>query len=67
LPSFLRWRGFVRNGGRINGLSAKRGQSIPLNKFTWENPRPDVELSSLDFKGEAKTAGPFLVAVTAEP
>jgi hypothetical protein len=56
----LAWKG-------INGLSAKRGQSIHLNKFTWENSRPDVEQSALDFKGEAKTAGPFLVAVTAEP
>ncbi len=50
-----------------NGLSARRGQSIYLNKFTWKNPRPDVELRAFDFVGETQMAGPFLVAVTAEP
>lgn len=56
----IAWRG-------TNALSAKRGRSIHLSKFTWENPRPEEEVRSFDFISEGKTAGPFLVAVTAEP
>ena len=40
---------------------------VHLNKFTWENPRPDVEVTSLDFICDGKAPAPFVVAITAEP
>ena len=37
-----------------------------LFKTSWANPRPGVAIRSLDFRSALTTAGPFLVAVTAE-
>jgi hypothetical protein len=34
---------------------------------TWKNPRPLVEIVSLDFVSKLTKCGPFLIAVTAEP
>ena len=34
---------------------------------TWENPRPEVEIASLDFVSKLTKCGPFLIAITAEP
>jgi WD40 repeat protein/serine/threonine protein kinase len=34
---------------------------------TWENPRPDMEIASLDFVSKLTKCGPFLIAITAEP
>ena len=50
-----------------NSLSKQRGRTIQLFKSTWKNPRPDVEIISLDFVSEMQDAAPFLVAVTGEP
>jgi hypothetical protein len=33
----------------------------------WENPRPDVEVRSIDFVSRGTRSGPFLVALTVEP
>ncbi len=33
---------------------------------TWQNPRPDVEIASLDFISKLTKCGPFLIAITAE-
>jgi hypothetical protein len=38
-----------------------------LLKYTWENPRPAVEISTIDFVSDLIEAGPFLVALTVEP
>jgi hypothetical protein len=33
---------------------------------TWNNPRPEEEIVSLDFVSAQQSAAPFLVAVTVE-
>lgn len=38
-----------------------------LFKYTWENPRPEVEVAALDFFSTMTTASPFLIALTVEP
>jgi hypothetical protein len=45
-----------------NGL----GQPLQLFKTTWENPRPDVKVESLDYASSMSTAAPFLIAITLE-
>ena len=56
-----------------NEKSLKYERFIRLFKTTWKNPRPDVEIVSIDFLS-ARVAppgrgvpAPFLVAITAEP
>ncbi|MFN0068069.1 MAG: WD40 repeat domain-containing serine/threonine protein kinase [Limisphaerales bacterium] len=50
-----------------NESSRQGGHHIRLFKTTWENPRPDSVIESLDFIATHSRACPFLVAVTAEP
>jgi WD40 repeat protein len=56
-----------------NEKSAQYQKSIRLFKTTWKNPRPDVEIASIDFLSRRNAspgraaAAPFLVAITAEP
>ena len=45
-----------------NGLAA----DIKRHQRTYENPRPDVEIVSLDFESTMNPASPFLVAITLE-
>lgn len=42
-------------------------RKIRLFKSTWENPRPLVRVTSIDFVSTMKQAAPFLIAITAEP
>jgi hypothetical protein len=49
-----------------NGLSRSRGATIQLFKTTWTNPRPEVEIATVDFVSGMVNAAPFLVAITAE-
>jgi len=37
-----------------------------LYKFRSINPRPEVEIQSIDFKSAMTEAAPFLIAITAE-
>ena len=39
---------------------------LRLFKRTWENPRPDAEVESLDFTSTLSESAPFLVALTVE-
>lgn len=41
--------------------------SARLLRWTWENPRPEVEIAGLDFVSTMTHAAPFLVAITVEP
>jgi hypothetical protein len=53
------WRGqnpSTRNAGFVTHLI----------KYTWENPLPDVEISTIDFVSDVISAAPFLVAITVE-
>ena len=34
---------------------------------TWENPRPEIEVTTLDFVSAMTRSAPFLIALTAEP
>jgi hypothetical protein len=34
---------------------------------TWENPRPEIEVTTIDFVSAMSRCGPFLIALTAEP
>ena len=48
-------------------VSRQHGATTRVYKSTWQNPRPDVAIRSLDFV-HAKTSGvPVLIAITAEP
>ncbi len=47
-------------------LAAANGQTIRLWKRTYENPRPDVEITHLDFVSAMAFPAPFLVAITVE-
>jgi len=40
---------------------------IQLFKRSWVNPRPEVEITTLDFLSARTAAAPFLIAITAEP
>ena len=51
-----------------NTYSRNRGnRKIRLFKSTWENPRPHVRVTTIDFVSTMKQAAPFLIAITAEP
>jgi WD40 repeat protein len=54
----------VWNGS--NRQAAQTGCSLWLYKSTRENPRPDVELKSIDFVSSMSEAAPFMVALTVE-
>jgi hypothetical protein len=43
------------------------GLTTHLLKYTWENPRPEVEITTIDMVSDLIEAGPFLVAVTVDP
>jgi hypothetical protein len=45
----------------------RRYAPVQLFKSTWENPRPDVIIETIDFLSHNAKAAPFLVAITAEP
>ena len=55
----LAWRG-------QNPSSGAAGYDVVLYKFRWPNPRPEVEIRSIDFKSAMTEAAPFLIAITAE-
>jgi hypothetical protein len=54
------WRG-------SNPATRSMGLTTHLIKYTWENPLPEVEISTIDFVSDLVQAGPFLVALTVEP
>jgi hypothetical protein len=64
-----RSRGVTRGKVVWTGTSpgaTKEGVSLRLYLTTWTNPRPDVEVTSIDFVSTLTPASPFCVAVTAE-
>jgi hypothetical protein len=50
------------------GTNPARGNVglIVLSRTWWDNPRPDVEITHLDYVSRMTTAAPFLIAITAE-
>ena len=51
-----------------NELAAKYGCRLRLYLSTWENPKPDSKVISIDYIGqkEATVAAPFCAALTLE-
>jgi hypothetical protein len=41
-------------------------QALRLFRTTWENPRPDVAIETLDFNSQMTAAAPFVLAISAE-
>ena len=50
-----------------SGTTPESKESLRVFVTTWENPRPEVAIESLDFVGDANRVIPFLFAITAEP
>jgi WD40 repeat protein/tRNA A-37 threonylcarbamoyl transferase component Bud32/tetratricopeptide (TPR) repeat protein len=48
-------------------LVSADGSRIRFYKRTWNNPRPEVSIASLDFVSHNAGAAPFLIAITTEP
>jgi serine/threonine protein kinase/WD40 repeat protein/Tfp pilus assembly protein PilF len=42
------------------------GWGVRLYKFTWTNPRPELEVRTVDFVSAMSQSAPFLIAVTAQ-
>ena len=49
-----------------NPATASMGLTTHLIKYSWDNPLPEVEISSVDFVSCLEEASPFLVAMTVE-
>lgn len=59
-------RGLVAWTG-TSPAATREGVSLRLYLTTWKNPRPDAEVTHIDYASEANTAAsPFCVALTAE-
>jgi WD40 repeat protein len=58
--AIVAWRG-ANPRSRATGNTA-----IRLFKRTWQNPSPDIEVSSVDFVAEHPRTRPYLIALTAE-
>jgi len=50
-----------------NAAVRAQGKALRLYKFTWENPKPDLLIESIDFVSRNTQSSPFLIAITAEP
>jgi eukaryotic-like serine/threonine-protein kinase len=50
-----------------NPVAEKYEAKLRLFLSTFENPRPEVEVASIDFVSKLTLAAPFLVAMTVEP
>ncbi len=52
--------------GRSPALHAGEDCFLRLFKRNWDNPRPEVEVESIDFTSTMTRCGPFLIALTVE-
>ncbi|MGC9159627.1 MAG: hypothetical protein ACP5FH_11620 [Terracidiphilus sp.] len=50
-----------------NPATRSRGMKTRLIQFTWNNPLPEVTITSIDFVSCLTTSSPMLVAITVEP
>ncbi len=50
-----------------NPVANMKGETRRLYLTPYENPQPDIEVTSLDFVSKGTQAAPFLVAITVEP
>ena len=63
--SQVAWKG---NNARLAPAAEAANAEFPLRLFltTWENPKPDLKVNSIDFISLNQTAAPFCIALTAE-
>ena len=66
------WESDVLSDARVawigsNAATRLVGKQTHLIKYTWDNPRPGVEIASIDIVSALEDPAPFLVAVTIEP
>jgi eukaryotic-like serine/threonine-protein kinase len=47
-------------------MSDRAGTDMVLSHFRWENPRPDVAITTITFRSRMTPCAPFLIAITAE-
>jgi len=47
-----------------DAATLRKGQRTRLFKYTWENPLPDVEITTIDLVSSLSLSGPFLIAIT---
>jgi hypothetical protein len=52
-------------GGRVAWKGTNTNNRVYMS--AWENPRPEIEVTTLDFVSAMSRCGPFLIALTAEP
>jgi hypothetical protein len=50
-----------------NPVAQRSGVTVRLYLTTYENPHPDLEVTSIDLVSEMTTAAPFLIAMTVGP
>jgi hypothetical protein len=50
-----------------NPATRRAGMKTRLIKFTWNNPLPEVKITSIDFVSALTTSSPMLLAITVEP
>ncbi len=63
-PLILQHRALAWVGTNAQAQTLKK--SLFLYKLAWDNPLPDLEITSLDFKSAMGSFGPFLIALTVE-
>ncbi len=56
---FVAWTG-------TNPTARQHGHSLRLFIWTWDNPKPEKAIASLDFVSAMSGPAPFLIAITAE-
>ena len=49
-----------------NAAADRYGCGIRLFESRWPNPRPETEITSIDFRSTVSECAPFLIAITAE-
>ena len=49
-----------------NPSASERSMVLRLYRKTWDNPRPDDEIRTIDFESSMANSAPFLVAVTVD-
>jgi hypothetical protein len=50
-----------------NAATRRLGMRTRLIKFTWNNPLPNLKITTLDFVSALTTSSPMLLAITVEP
>ncbi|MFO7697656.1 MAG: hypothetical protein R6X16_10940 [Anaerolineae bacterium] len=50
-----------------NAATREIGRQTRLIKYSWQNPLPDVEITTIDFVSALEAAAPMVMAITVEP